>query len=133
MKIEIMSGQPAIDLNEYFHNLLTENGYNEDTQLNVMMYPERCVYQPKELYDSVKAKVEETFKHHKDLFILTYSDHVLNAVRVVIKNHGFLNGKVHQITKDGKDVIANISSNGKLDVWLNDVFDVWDQALDMLI
>lgn len=135
MKLEIMSGQPGIVLNDKFTNLLRENSYyvGDLEQKNFMIYPERYIFNQKELYGEIRKQVKKYLEEDEDLFVLTYSDHVLNAVRVEIKKHGFKGGRVHQFTKDGDEVVAHILPDGRLDVWVPDIFDVWEQALSELI
>lgn len=135
MKIEIMSGQPNVEINERFTELLKQNSYDAGDleQRNFMIYPENDLRQPKKIYESIREKVKKHMEDGNDLFILTYSDHVLNAVRVEIKNHQFPGGKVHQIIATGEDIIADIGIDGRLDIWIEDIFDVWDQALYSLV
>ena len=69
----------------------------------------------------------------KDLFILTYSDHVFNAMRVEIRKAKFQGAKVHNILNDGSDVIAEIDEDGHLTTWVDEIFDTWDNALTELL
>lgn len=133
MKIELMSGQPDVEINNKFAELLQQNGYNITNTEHVMIYPELELKQQKIVYDTVRQQIAFHINQQKDIFILTYSDHVLNALRLEIKRHEFKGAKVHQILNDGTDVITNISNDGKLDVWCEDIFDVWDKALDELV
>lgn len=88
MKLEIVSGQPDINnLNDIFSELLAQNGiYVGDVeQKHFLIYPEMSTRHPKKLYELIRNKVKEHIESDSDLFILTYSDHVLNAARVEIK------------------------------------------------
>lgn len=134
MKLEIISGQPNVDTKEKFLKILSENGISyEKDKKNFLYLPELEEVQPKLLYDFVREKTKESIETNNDLFILTYSDHVLNGVRVEIKNHKFENGKCHQYLKNGEDICATISNDGRLDIWVEDIFDVWDKALTELL
>lgn len=132
MKLEVISGQPDVTSGQLFSKLselLRENGYSFEDKNAFLFYPEKKVGQQKLLYDSTRKFVKKHIEENKDFFILTHSDHVLNAVRVEIKKHNFVGGKVHQIKSDGYDVVANISQDGRLNIWVADIFDVWDAAL----
>ena len=52
-----------------------------------------------------------------------------NAVRIVVKEEKFESCKVHHVKETGEDIVGKIDTNGRMDVWVEDVFDVWDQAL----
>jgi hypothetical protein len=126
MRIEVMSGQPKIKLDGIFCKLV--NDAQPNTSI-VCRYPEMEIRQPRELFDYIKDLTESHIKNDRDLFILTYSDHVLNAIRVSVKHLEFHGAKVHQIRKDGYDVCAGIDADGRLTEWLPDVFDVAETAL----
>lgn len=135
MKLEVISGQPNVELKDKFREILKQNGINHEgiEQKNFMIFPELTICQPKMLYDSIRERVCKDIDNDNDLFILTYSDHVLNAVRVEIKKHKFIGGKVHQFQRDGNDICTDITQDGKLTEWVKDIFDVWDRALYELI
>lgn len=135
MKIELVSGQPNVDLKDKFKEILKQNEISDQDleQKNFMIYPELNTRQPKMLYNSIRERVCEDIEKENDLFILTYSDHVFNAVRVEIKKHNFIGGKVHQFTQDGNDICADITQDGHLTIWADDIFDVWDKALTELL
>jgi len=137
MKLEIVSGQCDIVLNDIFTSICKENGI--DTGLiecdNFLIFPEliSTYRHPKRLYDYVRAYVQNNIVAQRDTFILTYSDHVLNAVRVEVKRNNFRGAKCHQFLNDGTDIVAHIMEDGRLDVWVEDIFDVWDQAVAELV
>lgn len=76
------------------------------------------------------------------LIVESHSDHVLNGIRVAVKN-GLLskdNVVLHFINRpDPLDIAATeittptISPDGKLSCWPSGFFDEWDNALDALI
>lgn len=135
MKLEIVTGQSDINIDDFFTGLLKQNNIDvEDLeQKHYLIYPERKIYHPKKLYDTIRKIVREHIELNSDMFILTYSDHVLNAVRVEIKNHNYEGGKCHQILNSGDDICADITNKGGLTRWANDIFDVWEKALIDLI
>lgn len=135
MTIEIVSGQPGINLHNIFVDILKQNGLNLNDVDAIMYFPEyssKGVLHPKEIYDLTKKRAKYHIENNKDLFILTYLSDVLNAVRVEIKKHNFTGAKCHQFTKEGKDYCSNIDSHGCMRVWVEDIFDVWDKAIDEL-
>lgn len=135
MKVEIVSGQPKANINDFFTNLLAQNGINvgDIRQEHFLIYPENQVANQKVIYDKVRKKVREYIEADKDLYILTYCDHVLNAARVEIKHHKLDGCKCHQILDDGYDFCAAIDDEGHLSCWADDIFDVWDNALTELL
>ncbi len=138
MKIEIVSGQPELQvnkLNDFFTELLDKNGIyvGDILQHHFMIYPEYKVGNQKVIFDKVRAKVREYIENDEDLYILTYSDHVLNAARLEIKENSIQNCKCHQLLNDGTDVCADIDEDGMLSEWVDDIFDVWDTALTKLL
>lgn len=135
MKIEIVSGQPGANINQFFTDLLAENGIyvGDICQEHFIIYPENVVAPQKVIFDKVRAKVKEYIEEDKDLYILTYSDHVLNAARVEIKKNKLKDCKCHQILHDGTDECAWIDEDGHLSHWTDDIFDVWDNALTELL
>lgn len=135
MKLELMSGQPGAKLNTKFSELLKLNGYYDGDleQKNFMIFPELELRQQKVIYDVVRERIRKHLETNNDLFILTYSDHVLNALRMEVKIHNFEGAKIHQLTKDGDDIVASISKDGRMDIWVDDIFDVWDRALGELV
>lgn len=135
MKLELVSGQENASVGTIFHNILADNGYDECNapERNFMIFPERTIHHPKTLYNSIRKRVRDHIESDSDLFILTYSDHVLNAVRVEVLHHKFEGAKVHQVTSEGIDVIANIETSGAMSEWVSGIFDIWDDALDELL
>ena len=138
MKLEIVSGQPKLgilDLEDKFRDILKQNNLHEegiyivDSEKHIMCFPETQVLHPKTLYDSIKKRVREHIESDKDLFILTYSEIVLNAVRVEIKNYEYEGGKCHQFLNDGTHTCTLIDKNGRMDYYQEDIFDVIDHSL----
>ena len=98
-----------------------------------VVHPEYRVANQKVIFDDVRARVREYIYKNKDLYILTYSDHVLNAARLEIKKFKLQNCKCHQVLTTGEDFCADISDEGQLSCWADDIFDVWDDALTELL
>lgn len=76
------------------------------------------------------------------VFIETHSDHVLNGLRISVKNHlinadsvnlfffetSVQNGKIEHIAQ-----MPKILPNGRLDFWPDGFFDEWEKALDQIV
>ena len=135
MKVEVVSGQPKANINMFFTKLLAKNNINvgDITQEHFLIYPEHRVASQKVIFDDVRMKVREYIEADKDLYILTYSDHVLNAARLEIKKHKLQNCKCHQVLDNGEDVCVDITDEGQLGCWVDNIFDVWDNALTELL
>lgn len=125
--IEIVSGTPENkeSTRKFFEELI----FNKKGK--IIIFPERNenLYHPKDLYEYIQKLTEDSIKNNENLFILTYSTHVLNGARVVIKKYNYECGKVHQITKKGKDAESKITKFGKLSYWAKDVFDTDEKEL----
>ena len=76
------------------------------------------------------------------LFVETHSDHVLNGIRIAVKNQILLPENVNFMFFDKKEkdgVIMHtvespeINETGKLNYWPDGFFDEWDKALDEII
>ena len=128
MRLEIVTGTEKADVTSVFESLVY--AYKDE---NIMKFPEMNILHPNTLYKEMKKVVREHIENDKDLFILTYSDHVLNATRVEIKGHQFEGALCRQVNDDNEEHVATISKNGELSYWENGVFDVWDNALIELL
>ena len=131
MLLEIISGQPNADIEDAFANIVKsyeEKGYNISCK-SLILYPEIKYRHSKTLYNAIRKRVRESIKNNEHLFIVTYSDHAFNALRVEIKLHNFEGALCHQIRNDGKDTCSNIWRNGSIECWEEDVFDTWENAL----
>lgn len=72
------------------------------------------------------------------VIIETHSDHVLNGIRVAVKQGAIAHGNVqinffHQ--QDGTSCVStpHIDKDGHLDLWPEDFFDEWDKQLSELL
>ena len=135
MKIEIMSGQPGVRLNEIFSNMLMNAGIDikDADQEGFVIFPEHRIEHQQVILDDMRKLVREYIKKDKDLYVLTYSDHIFNAIRLEIKKHKLDFCVLHNIMRNGCDVISAIDNDGHLSHWVDDVFDTWDNALTELL
>lgn len=135
MKIEVMSGQPGVRLNEIFANMLANVGIDvhDADQEGFVIFPEHRIEHQQVILNDMRALVADYIKRDKDLYVLTYSDHIFNAIRLEIKKHRLDFCVLHNIMRNGCDVISAIDDNGQLSHWVDDVFDTWDNALIELL
>lgn len=132
MKLEIISGQQNVDLEEKLCSILKEHNISRYDGTRVLIFPERAILHPKKLYDEMKSRIEKHILEGKDLIICTYSDHVLNAARVMINKYEFENGVCRQFLDNGNELYAKINKRGRME-FAKDIFDVWDNALNELL
>lgn len=130
MRIEVFSGQPGLERTvNYF--------FDAAYIFEALICPEKEYEHPKELYETVKNCTLECIRRNQSIYILTYSELVLYAVRVAIKQSGYNDiAKVHQLIRTDEgvtDVCADINSMGRLDNWAKDVFDIYEQAMMELL
>lgn len=76
------------------------------------------------------------------IFLETHSDHVLNGIRIAVKNNVLSSDKVKilffkKVKKDERVVhtveTPELDQNGKMSYWPDGFFDEWDKALDEII
>ena len=76
------------------------------------------------------------------VFIETHSDHILNGIRIMVKNAQIKNDDVYVFFFEKKFDPAGvqhivkkpkIDSKGKFDFWPDNFFDEWEKALDEII
>ena len=128
-KIIICTGQKNAygkKVNDYANTLINDN-------TEVLINPEKELLHQKMLYDMTFENANKFIEKDINAVIITYSDHVFNAVRVAVKNHNKEDCEIHTVMNDGTITVAHIFPNGRLDAWIEDVFDVWDKALLELI
>lgn len=128
MKIEIVSGQPNAPVMEHFFRLCVENGAKEK---DILLFPEKEVLNLNQLtlWKRTEYFIEKHFLEKSNLFILTYSDIVLNAVRIWIRKYECESAMLHQIKRNGEDVCCKINDDGSINVWVEDIFDAYERTL----
>lgn len=96
---------------------------------------------PKDIYDNILSEIRkmnhaETFKEtcSKRLvtYILTYSEHALNAAREAMIEYNNLNVIVYQLTPE-KQTRTCVDEYGALDVWVDGVFDQYDTEIESIL
>lgn len=82
--------------------------------------------------------IAETASKGVQIFLETHSDHIINGIRLAVKNKKVNSNDVRvcYFTADDTEHIVEtprILDNGKLDYWPEGFFDEWDNALNELI
>ena len=76
------------------------------------------------------------------MIIESHSEHLLNGVRVAVKNQEidnndvkifFLQRSVRSPVHASEVIYPEIDQNGRIDCWPDGFFDQWDKDLDQLI
>ena len=136
--IFILSGTENVNINKKFDTFVygLKVNYNlKDDDIIIYKWPEKFMaHHPKTLYDKMKNFINEAIELNKHVIIMTYSDIVLNAIRVCIKKHQYNQRNcVYQYTDNEHFTISNINKDGCLDIWIDGIFDIWDNALTELL
>lgn len=128
MKIVVISGQDKVDLKQYIENI------EKVEPSDVLVFPELSGKHPATLFDYIKDVTKQHINDNISLYCVTYSDHVLNAIRLTIKDYdGNVDAITHQVCNNGNVIEATILKDGKLTQWVDGVWDQWDKALMELL
>lgn len=114
MEIKIVTGQRNADLAQMVRN------YN-----NVEYYPESKRIHPYNLADNILELCEKHYNENKDLIIVTYSEIVLDTVRLWgarTKHCDIL--ECVNVLNNGEIRIAKFNEFGEMDFWEDGVFDI---------
>lgn len=139
-KIIIMSSTSDIDLDTMNHQFELLLG---DSDGCILKWPEVTVadatqpIHPMIKYTNMKQIVTNCISDNVDLYILTFSEIIFNAVRVAIATANFDNGMMYQLCNDENGdlnlSIANIDADGRLTHWEHGIFDTLEISLDELL
>ena len=127
MEIKIISGQRGICLEEYIPK-----------KENVIRYPEiqYGAIHAYDLVDKILPLCQDFYNRDEDLIIITYSETVLDAVRLWVARTGFENASCDQVvikeqfTKEHTCKMtvevknSKINTDGQMESWEVGVFDV---------
>lgn len=114
MEIKIVTGQRNADLAQIVRN------YN-----NVEYYPESKRIHLYNLADNILELCKKHYNENKDLIIVTYSEIVLDAVRLWgarTKHCDIL--ECVNVLNNGEIRIAKFNELGEMDFWEDGVFDI---------
>lgn len=137
MAIYVISGTANIDTNtliEKFREFTSQEKFKDKGGV-MFEFPEYSEKQhPQNLFNDIKKLTKDCIKCKCNLFILTYNDHVFNAVRCSIKETSYEEGNcVAYINTENQPITSKILKNGTLEYWENGIFDMWEKALMELI
>lgn len=154
MEIIVIGGQPNEDLIKYLTNniemgmdnslrsLINKKRYNADRKedFTYLCFPERTSNEqiipehPSELFKRMISMTNDCIRNNKSFYVLTFSDYVLNGIRVAIKeSEKEITAECHQLHDNGEVTICPIDSKGNMTIWEKDAFDVYDTSLDMIL
>lgn len=125
MKIVVMGGENNANLKPHFARYLEAPG-------DTLIYPETFagLLHPLNAFNYMKKATTEHIESDKSLYCLTYSEHILNGIRVAIRQYkGDVDAKAIQIKNNGEIVEATIFGSGQLSTWIPGVWDTYDVAL----
>lgn len=106
-----------------------QNYFGHCASLCYYEFPEFANNQhPQELFDFIYNEIKVKIDNDSDIFIVTWSDIVLYAIRVAIAESN-KETEVHCFQFDtDKMIIADILRNGQMTEWMPGCFDTVDKA-----
>lgn len=114
MKINIVVGQKGIDI----ANLI--NDFNGE----IIKFPETKILHSYDLSEYVMNMIQNYYKKDKDINVITYSEVVLDSIRLWIARNNFKNAKCINILSTGEIIEVPISEYGEMEEWITGVFDI---------
>ena len=114
MKIRVITGQQGVNIFEV---------YNEFAG-NIIKFPETKTCHSYDLCEHVMRIVQDHFESDSDVDIVTYSEVVLDAVRLWIARNKFEGVECVNVLLDGNCINTSIDKYGEMETWVNGVFDV---------
>ena len=141
MEIIVIGGCPKEDLSKYVFENINFGEYNtklmkdnkEHTPHVYLRFPECSHEHPKTCFDDVLRIANDCINNDESLYVATFSEKVLNAVRVAItKSEKDIAAECHQLYDNGNVCISSIYKDGSLAIWQRGVWDAWDEALERL-
>ena len=123
MEVVVVSGTENADVERFFSDLKKDEGSKK------IVFPEfERIEHPRVLLDRIISETDECVKNNQSIYVLTYSQVVLNGVRFVIMNRD-IEGTVYAVREDEETVKATIGQGGRLDVWVPGVLDSLEKEL----
>ncbi len=123
MEIKIVTGQRNADLAQMVRT------YN-----NVEYYPESKKIHPYNLVDNILELCEKHYNQNQDLIIVTYSEIVLDAIRLWGARTAHCDiVECINVLDNGETHIAKLNKFGGMDFWEDGVFDIKSVILKELL
>lgn len=114
MKIRVITGQQGVNIFEV---------YNEFAG-NIIKFPETEICHSYDLCEHVMQAVQKYFESDLDVDIVTYSEVVLDSVRLWVARNKFESAECVNILLDGNCINVSIDKYGEMETWVNGVFDI---------
>lgn len=114
MRIIIVTGQRGIDILE------ASKSFKGDT----IEFPETEICHSYDLCEHIMEIVQGHVDIDKNLIIVTYSEVVLDAVRLWVARNKFEDAECVNVLSDGNLINVPIDENGKMKEWIDGVFDI---------
>lgn len=114
MKIRVITGQQGVNIFEV---------YNEFAG-NIIKFPETKTCHSYDLCEHVMRIVQDHFESDSDVDIVTYSEVVLDAVRLWVARNKFEGAECINVLLDGNCINVSIDKYGEMETWVNGVFDI---------
>ena len=119
MRIWVITGQQNVDILEKSKDFNTETYKGE-----VLEFPEVTPCHSYDLCEKILSLVHKYYEKDKNLIIVTYSEVVLDAVRLWVARNSFEYAECVNVLSDGSFINVPINKNGEMDKWINGVFDI---------
>lgn len=114
MKIRVITGKQGVDIFNVYKGFIG----------NIIEFPESEICHAYDLCEHVMQAVQKHFESDSDVDIVTYSEVVLDAVRLWVARNKFEGAECVNILSDGNCINVQIDENGEMETWVNGVFDV---------
>lgn len=114
MKLRVITGQQGVDIFEKY----------KEFSSNIIEFPETEVCHSYDLCEHVMKIVQDHFETDVDVDIVTYSEVVLDAVRLWVARNKFEDAECVNVLSDGNCINVPIDKYGEMETWVNGVFDV---------
>ena len=77
-----------------------------------------------DLCEDIMETLQEFYDADRNLIIVTYSEVVLDSVRLWVARNEFENAECVNVLSDGNCINVPIDKNGEMETWINGVFDI---------
>lgn len=114
MNIKIITGQRGIDIEKSSCKF----------QGTTITFPETRNCHSYDLCEYIMETVQEFYEEDRNLIIITYSEVVLDAVRLWTARNKFNGTECVNVLSDGNIVNVSIDENGEMKEWIDGVFDI---------
>lgn len=114
MRIRVITGQRGIDILE------ASKSFKGD----IIEFPETEICHSYDLCEHIMKIVQDHVDIDKGLIIVTYSEVVLDAVRLWVARNKFEDAECVNLLSDGNLINVPIDENGEMKEWIDGIFDI---------